>query len=344
VSSLVSENTVERFAPVIGAVAGGLLLHVVTHDLTEDTAKTPLSRTLDLLVAALGVGVSLFGIWHTGDPATQKFVRGLVQLAEHTSLVILVALLVSAFSLRTLDRGTKWGRALLPAAPLGAESVLLSIALFGFTSAGLRLLPTCAAVALLPDDVAGHPHDPPPALHWRARAAEALEVSGPWLLLGLLTAALLFSVPTAAPVEPSRALADLLVVALVANLAPVAAPAAVLISTGLSGVGLSTGGVLLFATLAPLAKLLGPALKPRLLATVSCLVVAGVATRLGLSCAPLDGALSVGELGRRSALALGALLLLGIWQRGARLWLSTIVRPPPHEHEHAHDVHGPHPH
>jgi len=134
------------------------------------------------------------------------------------------------------------------------------------------------------------------------------------------------------------------VVALVANLAPVAAPAAVLISTGLSGVGLSTGGVLLFATLAPLAKLLGPALKPRLLATVSCLVVAGVATRLGLSCAPLDGALSVGELGRRSALALGALLLLGIWQRGARLWLSTIVRPPPHEHEHAHDVHGPHPH
>jgi len=103
---------------------------------------------------------------------------------------------------------------------------------------------------------------------------------------------------------------------------------------------------LLFATLAPLCNSLGLSLKlkPRLFATAACLAVAALAIAVGLPSAPLDGALSEGDLGPRSALVLAVLLLLGIWQRGARLWLSTIVRPPPHEHEHAHDVHGPHPH
>ena len=54
--------------------------------------------------------------------------------------MILVALLASAFSLRTPDRSSKWARAGLPAGALGAESVLLSIALFGFVAGGVRLL------------------------------------------------------------------------------------------------------------------------------------------------------------------------------------------------------------
>jgi len=345
-SNMVSASTVERFAPVIGAVAGGLLLHVVTHDLTDDAARTPLSRTVDLLVAALGVGVSLLGVWHTNEPATREFVRVLRELAEHAALVILVALLASAFSLRAADRSSKWGRALLPAAPLGAESVLLSIALFGFVSAGLRLALTAAVVAFSGTTPAPHSHDPAPTPHWRARISETLQASGPWLSLGLLGGALLLSFPLRHHPEMGRTLTDLLIVAVVANLAPVAAPAAVLIATGLAGLGLSAGAVLLFATLAPLCNSLGLSLKlkPRLFATAACLAVAALAIAVGLPSAPLDGALSEGDLGPRSALVLAVLLLLGIWQRGARLWLSTIVRPPPHEHEHAHDVHGPHPH
>jgi hypothetical protein len=144
------------------------------------------------------------------------------------------------------------------------------------------------------------------------------------------------------------------VVALVANLTPVAAPAAVLIAAGLAGLGLSPGAILLFATLAPIADSLKSALKfphkstlestlkARLLVTAVCLLLAAACDHLGLSASPLDGALSQGDLGPRAAITLSVLLLFGIWQRSARLWLSTIVRPPPHEHEHAHDVHGPH--
>ncbi len=345
-SNLAAASTIEGFAPIIAAVAAGLLLHVVTHDLTEDPAHGPLARSLDLLVAGLGVAVSLLGVWHSSDPGTREFVQGLLQLTQRTALVILVALFAAAFSLRTPNRHSKWARASLPAGTLGAESVLLSIALFGFVAAGLRLLVTSLTVQFLakpaPEPADAQALSAPPR-HWRARASEALESSGPWLALGLLIGALLSSVPLSVlNRRPSGTLIELSVVALVANLTPVAAPAAVLIAAGLAGLGLSPGAILLFATLAPIADSLGSAAKPRALVTALSLALAALSDHLGLSASPLDGALSQGDLGPRAALLLGVLLLFGIWQRGARLWLSTIVRPPPHEHEHAHDVHGPH--
>ncbi len=161
--------------------------------------------------------------------------------------------------------------------------------------------------------------------------------------MGLLIGALLASVPHAVLAHQSPAgWVGLLVVALVSNLTPVAAPAAVLIASGLSSLGLSAGAVLLFATLAPISKALGSAYKPRSYVTLACLAVAALFDYGGSSAAPLEGALSQGDLGPRSAILLALLLFFGVWQRSARLWLSTIVPPPPHEHEHAHDVHGPH--
>ncbi|MEI9940860.1 MAG: hypothetical protein WDO69_26895 [Pseudomonadota bacterium] len=343
-SSLVAATTIEGFAPVIAAVAAGLLLHVVTHDLTDDPAHGPLARSLDLLVAGLGVAVSLLGVWHSNDPGTLAFAQGLVQLTERTSLVILVALLAAAFSLRAPDPHSKWARAASPAGALGAESVLLSIALFGFVAAILRLVVTSLAVAFSSrPTIESAATELAPAQHWRARASEALESSGPWLVLGLLIGALLTSVPSSV-LNPhiGGMLVELLVVALVANLTPVAAPAAVLIAAGFAGLGLSSGAILLFATLAPIADSLGSSPKARIIVTALCLALAAACNRLGLSTLPLDGALSQGDLGPRAAITLTVLLLFGIWQRSARLWLSTIVRPPPHEHEHAHDVHGPH--
>ena len=344
-SSLVAAGTIERFAPVIAAVAAGPLLHVVTHDLTEDPAQTMLARSIDLLVAALGVAVSLLGVWGSTDPATREFAHGLVQLTERTSLVILVALAAAAFSLRTAAaRESKLASAALPARALGAESILLSIALFGFAAAGLRLLITAVAIGVFGTLPTDH-DDTGERRHWRARASDALEHSGPWLALGLLIGALLLSVPASALRHHLAGTSiELVIVALVANLTPVAAPAAVLIAAGLSGLGLGSGAILLFATLAPLVDTLGAAWKPRLAVTATCLLVAAACNHFGLVTSPLDGALSQGDLGPRAAIALGVFLLFGIWQRSARLWLSTIVRPPPHEHEHAHDVHGPHAH
>jgi len=344
-SNLAAASTIEGFSPIIAAVAAGLLLHVVTHDLTEDPAQGALARSLDLVVAALGVSVSLLGVLHSEEPSTREFMLGLVQLSERTALVILVALLVAAFSLRTVDRGSKWARTALPAGILGAESVLLSIALFGFEAALLRLLVTVLAVAFVLGSKAAEATAPEPAprQRWRARVAESLESAGPWLVLGLLIGALLTSVPLAALQRHSLTpLVELVGVALVANLTPVAAPAAVLIAAGLAGLGLSPGAIFLFATLAPLAHAAKSALKARALATAACFAIAFAADRFNLPTTPLDGALSQGDLGLRAALILTVLLVFGVWQRSARLWLATIVPPPPHEHEHAHDVHGPH--
>jgi hypothetical protein len=342
-SSLVTGKTIESFAPVISAVAAGLLLHVVTHDLTDDSPHSALARLSDLLVGGLGVAVSLLGVWHSADAGTLQFATQVVQLTERTSLVILVALMAVAFSLRLPDRSSKLARAALPAGALGAESALLSIALFGFVAAGLRLLVTGLAVALWAGNA--HDHAPPePPAPWRARAKEALDGSGPWLALGLLLGGLLLSVPPSSLSHRPSAALCLGLVTLIANLAPVAAPAAVLIAFGLSALGFSPGAVLLFATLAPISRFLGNAARLRFLASAACLVVAVVADRLSLSASALDGALTEGDLGPRAALALALLLVFGVWQRGARLWLSTIVPPPPHEHEHAHDVHGPHSH
>jgi hypothetical protein len=344
-SSLVGARTIEGFAPLISALAAGLLLHVVTHDLTEDPAQSALARSLDLIAAVLGVAVSLIGVWRHVDPGTREFSHGLLELCERTALVILVALAVQAFTLRLPDRSSKWAVAALPAGLLGADGVLLSIALFGFASAAVRLLGIVLALAFLVSASADPSNRPALGQHWRARASETLESSGPWLALGLLIAALLLSVPAAAISQRlSGTLLELALVALVANLTPAAAPAALLIAVGFGGIGLSASAALLFATLAPITRSLGSGLKARGLATVIACLVAALCSRLGLSAAPVDGALSGADLGPRAASALCALLLLGVWQRSARLWLSNIVPPPPHEYEHAHDVHGPHAH
>ncbi|HEY1536158.1 MAG TPA: hypothetical protein VGF76_19190 [Polyangiaceae bacterium] len=274
-SSLVAAKTIDSFAPVIAAVAAGLLLHVVTHDLTEDAPRTPFARLFDLLVAALGVAVSLLGVWHSTDAGTRELARQLAQLTERTSLVILVALAAAAFSLRLPDRSSKFARAALPAAALGAESVLLSVALLGFVAAGLRLLITGAAVALLPGKHEAHAHDESARqTHWRARASETLGSSGPWLVLGLLLGGLLLSVPASSLAQRPSGLLGLGLLALIANLTPVAAPAAVLIAIGLRALGFSPGAVLLFATLAPISAFLGNAVKPRLIASAVCLALA----------------------------------------------------------------------
>jgi hypothetical protein len=316
---------------------------VVTHDLIEDPPLGPLARVIDLVVAVLGVGVSWLGIERNADPATWQFARHLVALTERSSLVILIGFAIAALSLRVLNGASKFARAASPAGALGPESVLLGIASFGFTSTALRLVLTVLAVGFL-GAASERDLDTDERLPrgWLGRVSEALERSGPWLVLGLVVGALLSSVP---PSELARSvsgsLLELVAIALVANVTPVAAPAALLIATGLGALGLSSGAALLFASLAPL--LAGRSLKPRqrLAVTLVCCVVAGLSDHLGVASASLDGSLGAGH---PLACALAALLLFGVWQRGARIWLSSIVRTPAHEHEHAHDVHGPHGH
>jgi hypothetical protein len=340
-SSLVAARTIEHFSPIISAIAAGLLLHVVTHDLTEQPPRSVVARTLDLVVALGGVAVSFLGVERDADPATWLFSERLLSLAERVSLVVLVGLAAAALSLRLADRGSKSALAMLPAAPLGADALLLGIALYGFTSTALRVGVSALGLALLPAPPDAEADLVRPA--WFARMSQVLARSGPWLILGALLGALLSAVPASAQSRGlSGSLLELGLFALVANVAPIAAPAALLVALGLASLGVSSGAELLFVTLGPLLVRKSVTLKQRALVTAICVAVAWLSNLLHVSSAPLDGALSASMPGLRFAIALGALLLFGVWQRGARIWLSAIVKTPAHEHEHAHDVHGPH--
>ncbi|HTA93821.1 MAG TPA: hypothetical protein VK745_29795 [Polyangiaceae bacterium] len=342
-SSLVAASTIDRFAPVIAAIAAGLLLHVVTHDLTEDPPRSARSRVIDLAVAGLGVAVSLLGVERNADPATWEFVRHLALLARRTAPAILVGLALAALALRSLHRGSKFARVARPSGVLGLESALLGVALFGFASTALRLLVTAFALKALgaaPELESDAQHDAPRG--WLARVSETLALCGPWLVLGLVVGALLSSVGSSQLSRSvSGSLLELFTVAIVANVTPVSALAALLIAAGVSELGCSSGAALLFATLAPLLAERHARAWQRLAMTLLCCVVAWLSNLSPAIGVPLDGSLPGGSL---AAIALLGLLLCGVWQRGARIWLSSIVRTPAHEHEHAHDVHGPHGH
>jgi hypothetical protein len=341
-SSLVAAQTIESFAPAIAAVAAGLLLHVVTHDLTEDPPTTVLGRTIDLGVAVLGIGVSLLGIDRSSDPATWAFAANLAALANRTSLIILIEILNTVLGL-SLRRGRN--RSQRGSRVVNSETALLSFFVLGLAAGAVRLalnvsslflgsLFTRAPSATEPD-TQGNPG-------YYAYLTKALAHWGPWLTLGFLVSALLGSVPPSGLIVRFAGTApELALIAAIANLTPVASTAALLIALGLMGLGLSPGAILLFVSLGPLVATLGEArlLTPerRLLVTAACLAAAVLSNRFGLRVAALDAA-SPGTTSALPMQALALLLLFGVWQRGARLWMSSMVKTPAHEHEHAHDV------
>lgn len=85
----------------IAAFVGGTLLHVVTHDLAVALPKTPSARALDLLAAALGLLVTVFGReGHVhGDPSenpSRVFERALLDFAIETGPLLVLGLVVGA--------------------------------------------------------------------------------------------------------------------------------------------------------------------------------------------------------------------------------------------------------
>jgi hypothetical protein len=339
-SSFVPPSTIQIWSPLIAALAGGLLLHVVTHDLTADAPVGAVSRALDLLVAAAGALVSLIGLDRATDPATWAFARRLSDFTIRTAPVTLVGLFLAALCLRRPERAGGVWAALAPAGALGPESTLLGLSLFGFASSSLRLLLTAGVLWLSPGAPTKKIDPEHPPLGFRERFSQALARSGPWLVVGLIASALLGSTSTLA-LDPEHAgkSFELLALSALANLTRVPAPAAVLIASGLLALGFSSGAALSFATLAPLLAGRTWTLQRRLIVSALSAAACYLYDQASLHSQPLDASLPRNIL---LAVLLSVLIVVGVWQRGVRVWLSSIVPPPAHEHEHAHDVHGPH--
>jgi len=104
----VAAETVATASAWIAAFVGGMLLHVVTHDLGVQLPRTPKERVIDLFAAALGIFVSFVGRdAHHGHEAeaahvVRHFEDALADFAIETGPLLILGLAVGAFM-------TTWG-------------------------------------------------------------------------------------------------------------------------------------------------------------------------------------------------------------------------------------------
>jgi len=195
----------------LSAIAAGMLLHVLTHDLGLDLPQTHPARLLDLALAGLGLSASLFGEivheHHGSVDVSDRLLEAALRLATVTAPVLVAALLASAWlasavpTFRAVRVRPVWvvtrafSRSLLE-----LETILLIVVLLGWQFASLWLggaLVLIAVTALAmaavvrPGDglAGGEPaSDTSGSSLLGAFDARFSKVSG-WVLLGLLLAA-----------------------------------------------------------------------------------------------------------------------------------------------------------
>ncbi len=99
-TNLVPPDFMETSGAWVTAAVAGLLVHVVTHDLTSQTPSTSSQRSLDLFVAAAGIAVSLVGgaehgAGHAVDPQ-DAVVNAFIDIAIETGPMLLLGLMAGA--------------------------------------------------------------------------------------------------------------------------------------------------------------------------------------------------------------------------------------------------------
>lgn len=151
---LVPPEWVERAQAWIAAAVAGLLLHGLSHDLTEDLPRDPLGRSMDLLLAGLGLAIGWIGSTldeHSTPSVASSIGSALFHAALGAALPLLVGLLLATALLLISQRlrGSRTLRATDPeeGARLGPEVFLLNLVHFGWVfSAGSFALNWLATV------------------------------------------------------------------------------------------------------------------------------------------------------------------------------------------------------
>ncbi len=161
----VPDAVVDRFEPWLVAVASGLLLHVLAHDLGSDLPQTAADRATDLLNAVAGGALTLWMLdggrlreLHQ-DHDHIPFSTALLDLSVDAAPVLLAATAVGVITMRFArpDRGLSW-----------LEDVdAVALRLSSWVAVGLVLLAYVVAYAHVDGvvplelaDLASHEHSP----------------------------------------------------------------------------------------------------------------------------------------------------------------------------------------
>lgn len=327
-AGLVPHELVELVQAWIAAAVAGLLLHSMSHDLTEDLPHDTWGRVVDLAAAALGLTIGWIGAnldSHLPSHASPRFTDDLWRFAQHAALPLLVGLGLGSLLALSPARARR-SRLLAGALPgagavLGPEALALSLVCFGWRFALVAYALGVACVLLASSPFANATNDATDAprslvTHFIDRS----DASCPWAFIGVAAAAVL------ATALPDRALAPLghtggtLLAFLTALGLPFHAVLAPLVATGLVGKGLLPGAVLVLVVL-------GPLLLRRRRLRVSWLaapLILGVALVVG-PVLPLQPWASNRHLASAALALLVLLVLLRAYQRGFRGWLSPLV-------------------
>ena len=372
-------DRVEAANAWVGAVASGLLLHVVTHDLRSDPPATLTARLVDLIAVAAGIAVATLGAEHgapLGPSGLNLVERGyglLLKAALPFAVGLGAVLLLNAASkripkldppvsgvftsavlgavralLRPFSRrheGPAANVAYFLAAPaVGLEVLALTVGFFGLEFSALRF----AAALLIPVIVAIVVALFPGAKVSEGQASPSTQTFDAWfdhsavaLGLGVIAAALLDTyLPSGSLLASSASPLELSVVSLIALVAALPAPAAVVLTWVLVQKGLSPGAALIALAAGPLFGLralhalqgtvgTSRAALAVLWTIALCWALAFLQNRHGSFGALFESpkaAPSPLELVSQVALALLALLVMRrVVLVGTRLWLSALA-------------------
>lgn len=322
---LVPLELVERAQAWIAAAVAGLLLHGMSHDMSEDLPQSAWGRAIDLLAAVVGgtigwIGTTLDQHNHAGSAGSLG--HHLIRAALASALPLLVGLLLGA-ALRAVPRRARESRfyqATEPAegAVLGPEGFLLSLSHFGWVFSAVSFALAWLTVLLWgerPARRAAPADDPAPSL----RFVERFDHVTAWAFAGIAASGVLMAA------IPDGAFADfdeLLFLGFGLFLSAGMPLHAVLAPIALSA--LVHQGLWIAAAL--VACVVGPFfLRPRKAPQVFLLPVIAVAVAVlfsgQLSARPLRIA---GSLSESALVLLIGFLLARVYHLGLRGWLAPL--------------------
>ncbi|HNC95801.1 MAG TPA: hypothetical protein PKW90_06730, partial [Myxococcota bacterium] len=350
-----TEGAPEGIDPWLQAILGGFLLHILGHGLETDPPRSGRARLTEL--AALAGGMLLPLGWMdltfagTTPDSRLSILDAAAELGVESSPALLVGLLLGLPLRQRVDRLEAGAFGTLVGALLRPEVLVLGVVLLGIQALlwliGVGMLLATVAVWLagsgreVENPWRDHPPHPVPERGWRGELERGLVEQGPWWVVGLGLAAYAEAFLPPGSLSFPGALGAVAGVALLSQLAPLAA---LPLATVLGGKGLPMEGVIAVPLLASLYRfsvfqaawkhrgVRGPA---ALLASLA--VAAGLAVALG-AWLPSGTGLHLDHLpllehppAELAAAVVLALLLVGsIGLVGPRHWFATLA--PEHDH------------
>ncbi|MDF3069445.1 MAG: hypothetical protein K0R38_5046 [Polyangiaceae bacterium] len=367
-SFAVPASALSSVAGWIGALVGGVLLHIVTHDWLEDLPTTEGVRVADLLAATLGLSLVLLGGHeHAHEEGGDELFTAALAVAVRGAPFLLVALALSfalgdrlKSELKNLGNSLPLLLARHLGFALGPEGLALGLATYGIAwTLGATLVTTivplvAGAVALLAVALAGE-GAPQRAAERLAQMPETANgrfqrfdrATAIWVVSLALFAVFTTSLPAAALYGSLAGPGELVVSALLGSVLGSGGPAVVALSA-LTEKGLSPGAALVGVALSSalgikVLRELGRALGVTgMVPVVVWLVCLTGAVALGINqVAPIANPLTLPtSIGRGAAVILLLLIVVRAERVGVRRWLAGWLAPHGHGHHHGAHDHG----